>query len=308
MSTATDPPRDELRALRERAYGPSADIHDDPVALARLRELEAQAAAARGGGERPIPAVAEPDDGATADASARAATADQVATPSHPTMTDAAPAVIRNAPGTAGSDWAPAPLAPASADPEPAVTADGTAAPPDGPVYLPPDDAGAPAGEEQPRRWWWRRIPMLWAGAAAAAALLVGVGLTLAVQALDSGKVATLQVDEQAEFPEAFFGAAPAGALMFEDFHGLSVLSFRQSDSGGVQTCLYVLTAADGTGFGAASCGAGSFPATASLSVGSLSPRDLRAEFPPGTALQFVLDDSMVHVYARAPGIVEPTP
>jgi hypothetical protein len=69
-----------------------------------------------------------------------------------------------------------------------------------------------------------------------------------------------------------------------------------------------VLTAADGTGFGAASCGAGSFPATASLSVGSLSPRDLRAEFPPGTALQFVLDDSMVHVYARAPGIVEPTP
>ncbi|WP_221585379.1 hypothetical protein [Microbacterium sp. G2-8] len=31
---------DELDQLRRRAYGPAADIHEDPVALARLRELE----------------------------------------------------------------------------------------------------------------------------------------------------------------------------------------------------------------------------------------------------------------------------
>lgn len=31
---------DELRSLRERAYGPDADIHDDPDAVARLRQLE----------------------------------------------------------------------------------------------------------------------------------------------------------------------------------------------------------------------------------------------------------------------------
>ena len=30
----------ELAALRARAYGADADIHDDPVALARLRDLE----------------------------------------------------------------------------------------------------------------------------------------------------------------------------------------------------------------------------------------------------------------------------
>ena len=36
----TDQPDDELRALRERAYGRHADIHDDPAAMARLRELE----------------------------------------------------------------------------------------------------------------------------------------------------------------------------------------------------------------------------------------------------------------------------
>ncbi|GAA5036448.1 hypothetical protein ACFQRL_09405 [Microbacterium fluvii] len=32
---------DELSALRERAYGPSADIHADPAAMARLASLEA---------------------------------------------------------------------------------------------------------------------------------------------------------------------------------------------------------------------------------------------------------------------------
>lgn len=37
MDAAT---REEFAALRRRAYGPNADIADDPVALARLRELE----------------------------------------------------------------------------------------------------------------------------------------------------------------------------------------------------------------------------------------------------------------------------
>lgn len=40
IDTAT---RDELRLLRERAYGPSADIDRDPAAAQRLAELEAQA-------------------------------------------------------------------------------------------------------------------------------------------------------------------------------------------------------------------------------------------------------------------------
>ena len=37
----------ELTQLRARAYGPDADIHTDPPALARLRELERQASEAR---------------------------------------------------------------------------------------------------------------------------------------------------------------------------------------------------------------------------------------------------------------------
>jgi hypothetical protein len=38
---------DELAALRARTYGPDADIHDDPDALARLHELEEQQRARR---------------------------------------------------------------------------------------------------------------------------------------------------------------------------------------------------------------------------------------------------------------------
>jgi hypothetical protein len=41
MSTSDDPRHEELHALRTRAYGPHADIHEDAAALARLRELEA---------------------------------------------------------------------------------------------------------------------------------------------------------------------------------------------------------------------------------------------------------------------------
>ena len=35
-----DDVREELRLLRARAYGPQADIADDPVAVSRLRDLD----------------------------------------------------------------------------------------------------------------------------------------------------------------------------------------------------------------------------------------------------------------------------
>ncbi|KJL42255.1 hypothetical protein RS82_02271 [Microbacterium trichothecenolyticum] len=50
----TDAAAGELQALRLRAYGPDADIDDDPQALSRLRELEARAAGAT---EADIPLV-----------------------------------------------------------------------------------------------------------------------------------------------------------------------------------------------------------------------------------------------------------
>ena len=70
---------DELAALRRRAYGPDADIQDDPRALARLAELERAIA--------PV-ASAQPDEPATDEAPAPARSAGQkpFAPPtSHPT-------------------------------------------------------------------------------------------------------------------------------------------------------------------------------------------------------------------------------
>ncbi len=56
---SADASADELRALRLRAYGPDADIRDDPQALSRLRELEARAV---GAPEPDAPPHAPPED------------------------------------------------------------------------------------------------------------------------------------------------------------------------------------------------------------------------------------------------------
>lgn len=50
------PDQDELQVLRERAYGPAADIHLDAQALQRLHELEGR------GGDREATPTAEADD------------------------------------------------------------------------------------------------------------------------------------------------------------------------------------------------------------------------------------------------------
>jgi hypothetical protein len=167
---------------------------------------------------------------------------------------------------------------------------------------------GDPAGQRTPprSRWWRRRTRLLWA-ASVAAGVLVGVGLTLAVQAAGAGKVATLDEDADGEWPTQFFGDRPADAVVFDEFHGLSVLTFRQpAQPGSAQTCLYIVMPPGG--FGAGTCAADAFAASASLEVGPDSPEELLDRFPRGTALQFVLEGSSVQVYAREPSLVEPTP
>jgi hypothetical protein len=52
---------DELASLRVRAYGPEADIWSDPVALARLTELEEVAQRAVSDGRAPGPSVPRPE-------------------------------------------------------------------------------------------------------------------------------------------------------------------------------------------------------------------------------------------------------
>ena len=332
MSTPTEPPLDELRALRERAYGPHADIQDDPHALARLRELEAQLSAATMPSlpaATPSPPAASATTASASTASASTASATSAVTGGVARAgvggdesrrafggdgtTDAAALRSRITPVDGAGGSAPAvdagpPLAPgaAAADAgEPTAAATVASATPGDPSLA---DDGDPAGHGSPprSRWWRRRPRLLWA-ASVIAGVLVGVGLTLAVQAAGAGRVATLNVDADGEWPDEFFGARPTDARVFDDFHGLTVLTFREpAQPGSSQTCLYIVTAP--SAFGGGTCGADAFGPTASLQVGPDSPEELIDRFPRGTALQFVLEGSRVHVYAREPGLLEPTP
>ncbi|GAA5085418.1 hypothetical protein GCM10025760_04270 [Microbacterium yannicii] len=348
MSLPTDPPLDELRALRERAYGRDADIQDDPQALARLRELEAQSARTSSADDTTpsAPAGATPYDsggaGRTGGPTATGAGDDEPRRlPYGGGVTDAATLRSGIAPvGVASAlDDAAAGAAVSSdlraatsdedahratnpvglsAEAEPAsrrdAGADGAALQPD-PLRTDPlptepaaagDSASAATGTSSRRPWWRRRRALLWA-ASVVAGVVVGVSATLAIQAAGAGRIATLQVDADAAWPDAFFGERPEDAQVFDEFYGLTVLVFSQtSREAGKQNCLYILVAEDS--FGGGSCSSGSFAANASVQVLPRSPAELRERFPAGTSLGFVVEGSQVRVYAREPSILEPTP
>ncbi|KJL42263.1 hypothetical protein [Microbacterium trichothecenolyticum] len=330
MSTPTDSSRDELAELRERAYGRDADIHDDPAALARLSELEEQAAAASAasiaasarlstnggaprrsafegdeeGAERPglaPPASEETDVAASADPIAP--DRDEHGSPSPanaPSADDRAGAAVPTpahvaAGASAGVSWRVGPAADSASDA--------------GDDVVDPDATKTP--EAAAVRPWWRRIPVLWA-ASVVAAVLVGAGLTVLVQSMEAGRVGVLGVDPDADWPEEVWGGPTEDSLAFESFYGLSVLSQPQVTGDGTQgevPCLIVFSGVgDNPSYLGGSCGAGSFPAQAALVVGRQAPSELRERFAEGTALQFVLDGEQVHVYAREPEIVEPAP
>lgn len=306
MSTPTDPAPDELRTLRERAYGPAADIHDDPVALARLHELENAGRAADGAvtSASPAPASSATDAsplstiatgepvgtvGATGPVDPHAAASTAVAFPATAPVTDAAP------------DEELGPLADAA--PDAATTS------PRG-ILDSPDTTHAMRDAAPQRPWWRRRLAVVWAGTVVAA-LLLGVGLTLGVQALEAGRVAVLKEDPDAEWPEQLLGPGSEESVRFEDFYGLSVTARSFEDPGATDaniSCIWVYREDNANmGISASGCGAARFAAQASFIVPPGSPIELREQFPVGTALLFVLDGSQVNVYAQAPDVVQPS-
>jgi hypothetical protein len=107
----------ELAELRRRAYGPDADIHDDPAAVARLRELESRG---------PAPALPERDAASAANEWERAAL-----TGAAPVRQDASPVATLLGP-----------LAPEAEDPEREISGSAPVAP------------SVPAAERRPKRRW----------------------------------------------------------------------------------------------------------------------------------------------------------
>lgn len=254
-------PEDELATLRERAYGPGADILDDPDALARLHELEAEAK----------PVVADTDTDAAANAHAEP---DASATASAPDVATDAPVEPTTAPRHAA-----------------------------------------------------RQIPRAWLIAWAASIALVGIITGAIVFSLASirpvspvtGAVQVATLDEPVA-PESvdwlsLWTRSGQKASAFE-FFGLVAVHFPEGVYAD-QSCLMVGDITNFTRDGDSisyegrtytGCGAGPFPATVQFVVDDQSPAELRAHYPDGTALSFVLDGDVVGVFMAAPSSPTPRP
>ena len=253
-----DATRDELAALRRRAYGPDADIVADPAASARLAELEERARAAG------APGPGTPTD------EAATATPDQAAPESALDPID--------------------PLGVLRAGVEEADTVG------DERVLRPPRPVAAP--------W-----IVAWAVSVIAVAVLVGglvFGLASMPPVAGSGpgrQISTLT--EKADLPDAVRGWIAGRDTSAFAFEGLIVVPTPAGvgPSGSGATCLLVAPregyGSDGSAPGEAfwGCQAGSFPASAQFVVSTQSPKALRARFPDGTALRFVLDGDRVGVF-----------
>jgi hypothetical protein len=272
---------DELRVLRERAYGPTADIQDDPAALTRLRELE----------ELSRTEAAEP--------------AQPPAAPAEPPAPPAVERVTSN-PAPSEAAWHPSPPSTTfpGADADAGADADTIPAaetPADG---IPTETQGEPqpatADQTAPKPWWRRRVTLVWAGSLLITAL-IAIGATLwAVQA--QGRVAILQPADVSEWPDQVLGEAPENARVFDEYLGLMVVIMPQAwGPGDAMDCLYVLESSRQGFMSTIGCAAGAFPPSAALAVSDNAPDELRARHPDGTALQFVLEGDQVHVYAKQP-------
>ena len=265
----------ELRALRAKAYGPEADLDDDPQAMRRLRELEELAREAAGG-KAPFAighdsAEAAVADAPQEDAAAAAATASGAA----------------SAPGT--SD----------------VLARGATA----------GDPASAAPPARWSGWTSKRIAFAWISSlviATVAAAAVAGAVTRRVQA-DPREVAVLGVDDFATWPGIFAGSqslasGPGGPVQrsaFTDFYGMVAYSVGGGWLAGTvgETCILLLDSAlirpDSNSIAGPTyvgCAAGDFPASVQIVVSPELPDALRQAFPDGTGLQFVLEDDEVVV------------
>ena len=154
---------------------------------------------------------------------------------------------------------------------------------------------------------------------AAAIALTSAVTAAVVGSLTVDGSSGIAQTDALTPDPSAELGASgylgfdPEQTRGFADYYGLTVFSgVSQIDSDGNRSdCLIVLTTEDVTAGGSSrsssqrvrfgSCGAGPFPAAVKFVVSASFPEPFRARYPVGTAIQFVLDEDEVGVYAATP-------
>ena len=261
MDAAT---REEFAALRRRAYGPNADIADDPVALARLRELE----------ERH-------DRGSTPATAARMAEAEVLFGPRASRPESSVPPAAQ-APSALD-------IAVSSAEPQRA-------------------EAHACATPTPPRIG--RALLIGWAASIVAVAIVVGAlvfGLaSLRPVSAVTGARQVASLDEPiTDLPAGESMSILTQATTVYRYHGLVIALFDDGVLDVTQACILVGSECSSSGDEGIrftmGCAAGPFSATASREVELDSPGELRADFPVGTALQFVWDGTAVAVFAADP-------
>ena len=272
MDTATD---QELRALRARAYGPMADIDEDPAALRRLEQLEAMQRAA-------APAV-------------------------HPATAAAEvePEEVR-APEPAAPGWE---RAFEVFDPAPADRSDADSATPE-----PAHDEPAPRRPLWPASFGSRVVwvAAIAASAAIASAITYGlVSVTPVASSAGAPQIATLDPLSVSSIPSGWMGAGPSSAVF--EFYGLTLVETVGGygfGTGGTNCLLVVRTnqvpdpdefdSSSGWGFDGpvySGCAVGVFPSTVEVPLDGSAPKELTTRFPSGKALQFVFDGEHVGVF-----------
>ena len=306
--------QDELAALRERAFGPNADIADDPAAIERLRQLEAQARArARAGagtGARPSEIAGERDDRVAGPVSPAASSAPHPvpAEPSRPPV--AVPPLGPVGPHLSLPEGAPeAASEGASEGAMGDATPDAAAASPGEPE---PEPARAEAAEAGLRvatasasaPVLTRRIRVAWA-LSLVAAVRLAAGLTLWLFPPSPPHTAVLRTASSAEEspPYPIPGRAGEGPELaaFETYLGMRIY-------GGGQCLLIAFPDTESTqNASSVGCVGGGLLPTVDLYVpptqGSSAdsttlpiPEDVRERFPDGAVLRFTLDGDRVFV------------
>ncbi|MEQ6897147.1 hypothetical protein [Microbacterium sp. KR10-403] len=300
---------EELRMLRARAYGPSADIQRDPTALQRLHELEAAVrdtaahqAAARHTAARHT---------TIADASSPHGFSDTA----HPGPPPPLPPDLRRAPAS------PAPASPAfavrtraqSPAPRPRLT--------EPTVTVADAPAAASRPRVAPRRWYLSRgFAVLWLVSLVAVAA-VATGVTFAATWIapiarhgDTRQIATLAPDPQ--FTWASFMADSHEDATGFTFHGISIIAMDGDDVGaGAKNATCVIAYAtdtvtdDGSIEGSvwSGCGAGGFPPTLQFTVDETAPEELHDAVGAGVSLQFVYDGKRVGVFTDGLSAASPS-
>lgn len=255
---------DELRTLRARAYGPSADIDQDPAALRRLHELE---------GRRGAPDAAVPVEPSGHQALVQS---EPVEAPLLPTADDGAEIFAVDESSATEPDVPVSARARTSRRPSSQTVALwtlsvlGAAALASGLTYsltsAPP--VAAPSGATQidtlePDPF--IEVPVGWFGAGPSSIAFEYYGLTIF---------------------ESTGGYAAVGTDCF------AVVATEQMPELDADTNSWSMSGIMYNG-----CRAGAFPATVQFVVDSNAPQQLRDRFPSDSALQFVFDGSRVGVF-----------